>query len=233
MAGHRIADRLQERLHGCRPPDAVEPHNVRAGIFKPLASLRGRDALAHQTVSVQRKRDDGGLAGLLHDLQRRQRLGEPAECFADDEIDVGFRRPTDLLLEHGPRLLMRLGIVDFVNIRVADIAGEQAAELVRHATRDRERIAVHRLEQIFLADQTQLFAVGIIGKRLDDVGARTGKIAMKLAHHIRLFEHDLRHERARLNIAAPLQLEEVALGTNDGSRIEPFKQAQLTFPGRC
>ena len=78
-----------------------------------------------------------------------------------------------------------------------------------------ERLAVERLEQVLLADHLQLLAVPVVGERLDDVGSRPHELDVQLAHDVRVLEHDLGDEAARLEIAPPLELEQVALGADD------------------
>ena len=114
------------------------------------------------------------------------------------------------------------------HVRVADVAGKQRAGLVGHLPRDRERLPVHRLEQVLLADRLQLLAVRVVRERLDDVGSRVDELPMKLRDELGVLEDDLGDERPGLQVAPPLELEEVALGTDDGALVEPLQQ---TCPG--
>ena len=41
------------------------------------------------------------------------------------------------------------------------------------------------------------------------------EIAMHLRHDLRVLEHGFGNERTRLHVAAPLELEEIALGADD------------------
>ena len=102
------------------------------------------------------------------------------------------------------------------DVRVADVA-RRAARRSRCATvaGDLQRLAVDLLERVLLADQPQLLAVGVVGEGLDDVRAGVHELAVQLRHQLRVLEHDLGDERARLQVAAPLELEEVALGADD------------------
>ena len=90
-----------------------------------------------------------------------------------------------------------------------------------------QRRAVHRLEIVLPADQPQFFAMRVIGEGLDHVGAGAQEIAMQVLDLLGEVEHDLRHVGARLQVAAPLQLEEVALGANHRSRGKPFEKTRL------
>ena len=89
---------------------------------------------------------------------------------------------------------------------------------------DLQRLAVDRLEVVLAADQRQLLAVGVVRERLDDVGTSVDELPVQLGDERRLLEDDLRHERPRLQVAAPLELEEVPLGADDGPLAEAFEQ---------
>ena len=79
----------------------------------------------------------------------------------------------------------------------------------------------------------QLLAMRVIGERFDDVGARVHEIAVDLRHDLGMIEHRFGHERARLHIAAPLELEQVAFGADDGAVGEPFDEPfALATPAR-
>ncbi len=77
---------------------------------------------------------------------------------------------------------------------------------------------------LFAADDAQLLAMRVIGERLDDVGARMDEVAMELRDRLRMLEHDLRHERARLQIAPPLELEDIAFGADHGTGVETLHE---------
>jgi hypothetical protein len=102
--------------------------------------------------------------------------------------------------------------------------GEQRAGLVRHRLRDLQRAAVDRLEISLAPDDAQLLAMGVVSERLDDVGARMNEVPMELRDDLRMLEHDLGHESARLQIAPPLELEDVALGADHGAGFEALHQ---------
>ena len=104
-----------------------------------------------------------------------------------------------------------------IDVRVADVAGEEHAALGCDLLRDRERLPVELLEEMLLADDPHLLAVRVVRERLHDVGARVHEVAVQLRDDLGMIEHDLGNERARLHIAAPLELEEVALGADDGA----------------
>ena len=169
-----------------------------------------------------------GLPELLDDLERQAGLAEPAEGLADDEVDARVDRPADLLLERLAHAAHGLGIVGLVGVGVGEITREQGAALVRHLLRDLQRLAIERLEDVLLADDLELLAVAVIGERLDHVGAGAHELAVELAHRLGRVEHDLRHVRPGLEVAAPLQLEQIALGADHRPLGQPLQQS---FPG--
>ena len=63
--------------------------------------------------------------------------------------------------------------------------------------------------------------MAVVGERLDHVGAGAHELAVELAHRLGGVEHDLRHVGAGLEVAAPLQLEQIALGADHRPRLEP------------
>ena len=102
--------------------------------------------------------------------------------------------------------------------------GEEGAVLEGDLLRERERLAVERLEQILLADHLQLLAVPVVGERLDDVGSGSRELDVELAHDVGVLEHDLGDEAAGLEIPSPLELEQVALGADDRAVLKPLEQ---------
>ena len=68
--------------------------------------------------------------------------------------------------------------------------------------------------------------MSVIGEGLDHVGAGVDEVAVQLAHQIGMLEHDFGHECAGLQIAAPLELEEIALGADDRPRGESVQQSR-------
>jgi hypothetical protein len=128
---------------------------------------------------VDGKGGDRLQAGRADRLDRQQRLPGELERLRDDEVDSGFRRPRDLLVEH--RAHRAAGaVVAEVEVGVAHVAGEQRPRLARHIGGDRERFAVERLEQVLRADEPQLLAVGVVRERLDDVRARVNELAVEV-----------------------------------------------------
>src|SRR2546422_7686793 len=52
-----LADAPEQRQHRARPPDAVQPDDVGAGVLEPLACLLGRPAFSRLRPLVDRERD--------------------------------------------------------------------------------------------------------------------------------------------------------------------------------
>src|SRR5206468_2530798 len=69
----------------------------------------------------------------------------------------------------------------------------------------------------------------VVSQRLDHIGARVHEIEMELTHDLRMLEHDLGHERAGLQIAAPLEFEQVAFGANDRTGVETLQERGSWF----
>ena len=82
------------------------------------------------------------------------------------------------------------------------------------------------LEVVLPADDAELVAVGVVGERLDDVRAGVDEVAVELVDDLRMLEHDLGDERARLQVAAALELEDVALGADHGALLEALEQGR-------
>jgi hypothetical protein len=122
---------------------------------------------------------------------------------------------------------MGLFVVGLIGIGVADIAGDQAAMLVRHRFRDRQGIAVERLQDVLAADDPQLLSVALIGECLDDVRPGMDEVLMQTAHDLRMIDDDLGHESAGLQIAPPLELEQIAFRADDRAFGEALQQAAL------
>jgi hypothetical protein len=71
----------------------------------------------------------------------------------------------------------------------------------------------------------QLLAVRVVGERLDDVRPGVDELAVQLADLLGMLEDDLGHERAGLQVAAPLELEQVPLRADDRPVVEPLQQS--------
>ena len=78
--------------------------------------------------------------------------------------------------------------------------------------------AVHLLEVAGAADVPELLAVRVVGERDHDVRAGAQELAVQLAQGVGRVEDHLGHVRARLDVAAALELEHVALGADDDAR---------------
>ena len=59
--------------------------------------------------------------------------------------------------------------------------------------------------------------MGVVRERLDHVRPGVDEVAVELLDEVGVLEHHLRHERAGLQVPAPLELEEIALGADDGA----------------
>src|SRR6266550_9058357 len=97
---------------------------------------------------------------------------------------------------------------------------------------DREGLPVELLEEVLLADQAHLFAVGVIREGRNDVRTGMNEISVQLRHDLGMVEDGLGHERARLHVAAPLELEEIPLGADHRASLEPFAQTAVVWGSR-
>jgi hypothetical protein len=176
---------------------------------------------------VHSERHDRRQARRLDHVGRDQRLLRPRERLADDELGTAVDGPADLLLEHAADRVTGGRVVRAEHVGVADVAGEHRAGVARDVGRDAQRLAVHLLEQVLLPDDPQLLAVRVVGERLDDVRAGVHELAVQLGDELPMLEHYLGDERAGLQVAAPLELEQVALGADHAPVCEPREQAPV------
>ncbi len=66
----------------------------------------------------------------------------------------------------------------------------------------------------------------VVGEGLDDVGSGVDELLMQRAHLVRMVEHDLGHEGSGLQVAAPLELEQVPLRADHGALLKPLEQTR-------
>ena len=180
---------------------------------------------------MHRQRDDGNLLRFLDDIERNQRLLRVAERLADDEIDARIDRPADLLLEHRTHCALRSGIRRIVDVRIADVAGEERAAFFGDGLGEIEGAAVDRLEIALAPDDAELLAVRVIRQRFDDVRACMNEVAMELRHRLGMLEHDFGHECAGLQVTPALELEDIALGANHRAGVEALQQRGFRLRG--
>ena len=141
-------------------------------------------------------------------------------------------RPAELLLvlraDHRARRLRLLGVV---GPGVADVAGHERAALGGDLVGDPDRLAVHLLEVVAAPDVAQLVAVGVVGQRDHHVRPGAQELAVQLAQRVGLVEDHLGDERAGLDVAAALELEDVALGAEDDAVSETLLQGPRATDG--
>jgi hypothetical protein len=65
--------------------------------------------------------------------------------------------------------------------------------------------------------------VGVIREGRNDVRAGVDEIPVQLRHDLGMLEDGLGHERTRLHVTTPLELEEIALGADHRASPEPFE----------
>src|SRR5581483_661229 len=95
---------------------------------------------------------------------------------------------------------------------------------------------------VLAPDRPQLLAVAVVREGDQDARAGPGELPVELANRVREVEDDLRHVRPALQVAAALELEEVALGADDDAQLEAFQQtgqgadptpARVLLPRSC
>ena len=191
---------------------------------------RGRQLARWRTEKLERTMAHAYETGNLRRLYLRGRdnvlkrvLIHAAGLNFERQVHAGVGCPRDLLIEHRADRAPRARLLA-VQVGVADVAREQRARRACDAPRDRQRVAVERLEQILLADQPQLLAMPVVGERLDDVRARVHELVVQLLDELRAIEHDLGHIGPGLEVAAALELEQIALRAQDGPAREPLEK---------
>ena len=216
---------------------AIEFDHVGAGRFQPPARLGGAPAFARCGFAMDGEGHDGGnLAEALDRLERHQRLAAPRERLGDDVVDAGAGGPADLLFENPCDLPEGSLVARLIDIRVADVAGEQRFRLSRDLPGEGKRHDVHRLEVLLAADDAQLFAMDVVSEGLHDVRAGMDEVAVQPFHHFRVLDQHFGNERTGLQVAATLELEDVSFGANDRTRRQALHQAAPRArldPGFC
>src|SRR3712207_9351216 len=99
--------------------------------------------------------------------------------------------------------------------------------LFRSLLREGEGLAVEALEKLHFADDPELLAVGVVGERLDHVRPRVDELAVELRNLLGMLENYLRHEGSGLEVAPALQLEQVALGADNGASIQRSEEGRV------
>ncbi len=131
-----------------------------------------------------------------------------------------------MLVEDAPRLLVGLRVVGRVDAGVADVAGQQGAGRARDLLRDRQRRPVDPREVFLAPDDLELGAVRVVGEGLDDIRARVDEIAMQAFDQLRVLENDLGDVGAGLQVAAALELEQIAFGADDRAGGQPLQESE-------
>ena len=223
----RGADPLEDREHRRRPSRAVEPDDVGARVRDAPARLVELDVVHRRLLRRRCEGHDGGKAGVLDDLGGDQRLAEIVVRLGDDQLRAFLDRPRDLLAVHlAHDRAGSLGIRRVVHPGVADVPGKERVALGRHLARDPERVSVQRLEIVLAADRAHLLAMAVVRERDHDLGAGPQELAVQLADGVGEVEHDLGHIRPALEIAAPLELEQIALGTEHHAVVKSLEETR-------
>src|SRR5439155_6317908 len=110
---------------------------------------------------------------------------------------------------------------------VAEVARAKGLALTRALVCDPHGLPVHRLQIVLAADVLELSAVRIVRERHHDISARPKELAMELSERVGSIQDDLRHVRPGLDVAPPLEFEDVALGAQHRATLQPLEDAAL------
>src|SRR5271165_446781 len=174
-----------------------------------------------------RQRYDGRQSRALHHVERDLRLAAPVDRLGDEEVGPFIDGPCDLLLEHGAHGRVGRLVVGLIGIGVADVSRHQAAMAISDVPGDPESLPVDVFQNILSADYPELLAMSVISEGFHDVAAGMHEIVMQPLDHLRILDYRLRHESARLKVAAPLQLEEIAFRADDWAAFQAIEEARL------
>ena len=203
----------------------MSPDDVGTRVRDAPARLVERDVFHRRLVCGRREGHDGGKTGVLDDLGGDQSLAEIVVRLRDDQLRAFLDRPRNLLAVHLPHDRagpLRIGRV--VHPGVADVPGDERVALGRHLARNPQRVSVQRLEIVLAADRAHLLAMAVVRERDHDLRTGPQELAVQLADGVGEVEHDLGHIRPTLEIAAPLELEQIALGTEHHAVVEPLEE---------
>ncbi len=206
-----------------RAANAVEADHVCPGLLRLPARIGRAGHVAHGAFPVNGEGHQRGKTSGPDGLQGQQRLAGPAEGLGDDEVHAGLGRPAHLLLESRPDSPLS-GRSRLVDVRVAQVAGQQRARFPRYLGGDGQGLPVERLEDALLADHPQLLAVTVVRERLHHVGAGVHELPVQTLDDLGVLQHDLGDERACLQVSPALALEEVALGADDRALSQQLQQ---------
>src|SRR5208337_2377279 len=174
-----------------------------------------------------RERHDGRQSRALHHVERDLRFAAPVDRLGDEEVGPFIDGPRDLLLEHGAHGRVGRLVVGLIDIGVADVSRHQAAVAISDVPGDPESLPVDVFQNTLSADYPELLAMSVIGEGFHNVAAGMHEILMQPLDHLRILDYRLRHESARLKVAAPLQLEEIAFRADDWAAFEAIEEARL------
>ncbi len=227
MAGKRRSDLSHDRHQRPRAPLAVEPDHVGTGCLQAPARIDYIDIVEHSLVAMHGESNDRRQPRGLHDLECDRCLAIPIDRLRDEKIRALLDSPTNLLLEHRSDSRVSPGVVGFVGIGVADIAGHQAAMTVGDILGDPQGLTVDRFQNLLAADNLELLAMSVVGERLHHIAARMNKILVQAGYDIRVLEHDFRYKGACLKVSTAFEFKEVAFRADDRAGVEPFEQAMF------
>ena len=222
----RLAHLLDQRQRRLGASQAVDPDDVGAGVLERLRAMRRGLAVRRHRLVLEAHGDHHRQARLLRPLDGEERLAEPRERLADDEVDPLLHLDRELLVEGLADAVIGGGAAVLVHPGQREISRHQAAVACGLA-RDPHGRAVQVLEPVLEADGRELVAAGVERQRLQDLGARLAELDVELLQRLRPGQRDLGRERAGAHPAALLELEQISPVAQDGTFGEPFEESLL------
>ena len=228
---HRVADRAHHRggdrqLLG-RRIQAVHPHDVGAGLGEShRAGSRVVALVGRRGQGLERHRDHDRHAGPLRALHEQQGFAEVGEGLADEEVGrPGVDLILELAVEHRPHVVGALLVAGLVGPGERQVARDERAGLAGDLARDAHGVAVDLVDAAGEPDRGELVVARVEGHGLQHLGPRPQELAMQLLQRLGVLDHHLGRERARLHVAALLQLQQIAAVAQHGSVGDAFQDA--------
>jgi hypothetical protein len=110
-----------------------------------------------------------------------------------------------------------------VRPREREVAGDERAAFRGNLTRDPDGVAVDVVDLAGEPDGRELVVARVEGHRLEHLGAGAQELAVELRERLGMLDHDLGRERAGLDVAPLLELEQVAAVAEDAPLREPLE----------
>ena len=175
---------------------------------------------------LERHRHHDREPGRLGALDEQERLAEVGEGLADPEVGrPGVELVLELPIEELADVVRARGVLRQVRPGEREVAGDQRVALRGDLPSDTDGRAVDLVHLAGQPHRRELVVARVEGHRLQHLGTRAQELAVELREGVRMLDHHLGRERARLDVAALLELEQVAAVAEDGAIGESFEDA--------